>query len=110
MPPSGVRRVFRLLATPRGVAPVLGRTFLPEEDVPGGAPVVVLSHGFWLRAFGGDPRVLGRTLTVSGRAHTVIGVLPRGFYFALAEDADLWFPLDASAQRRAERGNHWLNV
>src|SRR5687768_9478944 len=59
-----------------GVKPILGRTFRPGEDEPGATPVLVLSHGFWRSAFGGDPSVVGRTFEMNDRIHTVIGVLP----------------------------------
>ena len=69
-----------------GVRPMLGRTFLPEEDTtPNAHPVVVLSHNFWQRRFAGDPSIVGRTVTLNGRAFTVIGVAPRG----LPRHADL---------------------
>jgi predicted permease len=93
-----------------GVAPALGRAFVPEESLAGGAPVVVLSHGFWQRRLGSDPRVAGRLLTLDRRRYTVIGVLPPDFHFAPVEDAELWLPIDAAAQRASERFNHWLNV
>lgn len=59
-----------------GVRPVLGRVFQPGEDHPGAEPVLVLSHGYWQREFGGDPSVIGRTLQMNDRIHTVVGVLP----------------------------------
>lgn len=59
-----------------GLTPALGRAFQKEDDVPGAARVVMLSHGFWRRAFGGDPGVLDRALTIDGRACTIIGVAP----------------------------------
>ncbi len=59
-----------------GVRPMLGRTFRPGDDAPGAAPVVVVSHGFWQSRLGGDPRAVGRTVEMTGRAHTVVGVLP----------------------------------
>ena len=59
-----------------GVKPILGRTFTADEDRKGGAPVVVLTSNFWKTRFGGDPRVLGRSLTLSERLYTVIGVVP----------------------------------
>jgi predicted permease len=84
---------FRLL----GVRAALGRTFTAAEDrlrVP--EPVVVLGHGLWKRQFGGDPRVVGRTLRLNGAPFTVIGVAPsdfRGTRAALAPD--LWLPVNA---------------
>ncbi|HEX8149361.1 MAG TPA: ABC transporter permease [Pyrinomonadaceae bacterium] len=59
--------------------PVLGRAFLREEDGAGGAPVTVLSHGFWRRRFGGDPSVVGREIVLDGRPFTVVGVMPPDF-------------------------------
>lgn len=59
-----------------GVAPALGRFFSPEEDRPGGAPVAVLSHGAWLRRFGGRRDVLGATVTMDGIVRTIVGVMP----------------------------------
>jgi len=63
-----------------GVAPQLGRAIQPEDDVArGGHPVVMLSHGYWQRAFGGDPRVVGRTLQMGRRGYTIIGVAPADY-------------------------------
>lgn len=74
-----------------GIGAVVGRSFTPEDDAPGAPRVVLLSHGRWLRRWGGDPSVLGRTLTVSGTPHTVIGVLPRGFR-GLSGRAEVFLP------------------
>jgi putative ABC transport system permease protein len=74
-----------------GVAPARGRAFTPDEEKPGGAPVVILGHDLWQRRFGGDPQVIGRTLTLGGQSRTVIGIMPPGFQFP--EDVDLWMPL-----------------
>ncbi|MGH7483460.1 MAG: ADOP family duplicated permease [Longimicrobiales bacterium] len=73
-----------------GEEPVLGRTFRSEENLPGNTDVVVLGHGLWRQAFGGDPRVLGRTITLDGVAHMVVGVMPPGFSFP--EKRALWVP------------------
>ncbi|HEX7049887.1 MAG TPA: ABC transporter permease [Longimicrobiales bacterium] len=62
-----------------GVMPALGRAFLPEEDVPGGPAVVILSDGVWRRSFGADSGVVGRTITLDGAPHMVVGVMPPGF-------------------------------
>jgi putative ABC transport system permease protein len=59
--------------------PLLGRAFLREEDAPGGAPVTVLSHGFWQRRFGGDPSIVGKEITLDDRPFTVVGVMPPEF-------------------------------
>ncbi|MGH9936410.1 MAG: ABC transporter permease [Blastocatellia bacterium] len=60
-----------------GVTPALGRNFLPEEDRPGGnTRVALISHGFWRRRFGGDPGIVGKTMTINDNPFTVVGVLP----------------------------------
>lgn len=92
-----------------GIEPALGRTYRPEEDVAGGDPVVVLSDGFWRRAFGGDEEILGRVIELGGE-RTVIGVLPldarvpyRGLQTygmsAGGERIDAWVPVGPRLQR-----------
>ncbi len=87
-----------------GVSPVLGRGFLPEEAKSGAAPVVVLGHDLWISRFGGDPGILGRSLTLEGIPRTIIGVMPRAPYPAealtigkvgfAAGQPDFWIPAD----------------
>jgi predicted permease len=74
-----------------GVAPALGRAFMPEEDREGVAPVVVLSDSFWRRRFGSDPQVIGRAITLNNQSQTIIGIMPPGFRFL--GDYDLWKPM-----------------
>jgi putative ABC transport system permease protein len=100
-----------------GVRPVLGRTFFPDEDTtPNRDAVVVLSHSCWQRRFGGDPSIVGRTLTLNGRAFTVIGVAPRGFHGVEPYlNIDMWVPMMmqpavGGSDRLGARGNHWLDV
>ena len=72
---------------------VLGRTFSPEEEQPGAAPTIVLSHDFW-RQLGGAPEILGTSITINQTPVTVIGVMPRGFAGPLARaDVQGWLPL-----------------
>jgi len=94
-----------------GVQPVLGRTFSAEEDRPGGEPVVVLSHELWQRRFGSDPSIVGRSLTLDGKSHTMIGVMPKGFRFFpryAARDAHLWLPCPFENDPPNERDIHRL--
>jgi putative ABC transport system permease protein len=64
-----------------GVRPAMGRTFTKEDDAPGPADTVMLSHAYWMRLFNGDQRAIGQTLMVNGRGREIIGVLPEGFRF-----------------------------
>ena len=88
------------------VQPVLGRGFLPEETRPGAAKVAVISQELWRGRFGGDPRVLGRTIRIEGASHTIVGVMPPGFHFP--SNADLWVcvePLERESRNpRTVRG------
>ncbi len=100
-----------------GVGTVLGRPFSPEDERPGAPPVVVLSHGAWRRRFGGDPRVLGRTLRVDGHPFTVVGVVEPGFRsVAVGEAPELFVPivqkpiLTPRWQDLENRRSSWLNV
>lgn len=86
------------------VNPILGRTFLPEDDRPNGPKVVVLSHGFWTRAFGGDPSVIGSSVDLSGEPYTVVGIMPRRFEPPFVPSAELWgaTQLDPSTEERGQ--------
>lgn len=90
-----------------GVEPALGRLFLPEEDRPGAAPVVLLSHELWQRRFASDPNVVGQTTELDGQAHTIVGVMPQGYInpaFSLDVLPQAWIPLglaDSGLDRRA---------
>jgi putative ABC transport system permease protein len=87
-----------------GVQPVMGRSFLPEEDRPGGPPVAILSHAFWKRRFGGDPSVIGKALTLDADTYTVVGVLPATFLIPdrHESDYDLWVPFAISETGKAK--------
>ena len=76
-----------------GVRPALGRSFRADEDRPGGANEVLVSHSFWMRTLGGAGNAVGQHLTLDSRDYTVIGVLPASFQFApLGRTIDLWAP------------------
>lgn len=90
-----------------GIQALLGRTYTPEEDQPGAAtPVVILTHSLWQRAFAGDPHIIGRQISLSGRSFTVIGVMPAGWKFPVeAEYIDYIVPLNALIGTNAQNRN-----
>lgn len=77
---------FRLFGAPV----MLGRTFTPQEDSPNGGHVVVISYGFWQRKFGGNPDIVGSSLSLSNEPYTIVGVL--GKSFVTDPEADIWVP------------------
>jgi len=81
-----------------GVQPLLGRTFLPEEDKYGHDRVAILSHGLWRRRFSGDTGVIGRSIVLNGENHQVIGILPRDFSWNNRR-ADVWVPYLLASNR-----------
>jgi predicted permease len=81
-----------------GISPLLGRSFRPEEDVPGGPPVAMISAALWQRRFGGDPLIAGRTVTLAATPYTIIGVLPAGFRFPYSV-VDVWMTRSSAAIR-----------
>jgi putative ABC transport system permease protein len=74
------------------VRPVLGRSFAAEDAATGQPPVVVISDSLWRSRFGADPQLLNRTIVLDGTAHTVVGIMPRGFAFPAS--AEFWTPLE----------------
>jgi predicted permease len=93
---------FRVL----GIAPLIGREFIADEDRDGGAPVVILSHAVWKKYFNGDRDIVGRGIHLRGEPYTVIGVMPAGFRFE--EDADLWTPLRPSPKGEGGGSNYGM--
>jgi macrolide transport system ATP-binding/permease protein len=77
-----------------GVQAALGRTFRPDEDQPGAAGVVVLTHGVWERYFASNPNIIGKNVLLNGQGFTVVGVMPRGFKgTAVLGGPDMWVPM-----------------
>ena len=106
---------FRVL----GVEPVLGRPILPADaDAPGRNPVAVLSHRYWSTAFGADPSVIGRTVTLNATTFTVIGVTPENFFGVElnADTPDMWVPVTMQQEVMLQpslikaHGLFWLHV
>jgi len=92
------------------VRPLLGRGFLPEEEVPGRNHVVLLSYGLWKRRFGQDPGVLGRSMTLDAQEHTIIGVLPRTLDVP-SSSVQVWVPLAVESSALFDsRSTHFLEV
>ena len=92
-----------------GMQPLLGRSFLTEEDRPGANKVAVLSYSLWQSRYGGDPRTIGRDIQLNGEKHTVIGVMPSSFQF-VDKEVRLWVPLALDQEEMANRGGHYLQV
>lgn len=91
-----------------GVQPILGRTFSPAEDGAQEQTGVILSYGGWQRRFGGDPHIVGKTLTLDGSLCTIVGVLPETFQFGPTRSADIWRSLHLSGQMLERRNLHWF--
>ena len=105
---SGTADVLRAY----GVPPMLGRWFVPADEVPEAAPVVILSHPLWRQLFGGDPSAVGRKLRVNGRDAEVVGVMPDGFEFVSpwlrTDDCQLWTPRTFDEKEQKQRDSHYL--
>src|ERR1044072_433478 len=105
----GGPRVSANFSSVLGVEPIVGRTFQPGEDKPGGAKVTVLNYGLWQRRFGGDPNVIGRALTINGESYTIVGVLPQSFQLALRPN-NLWIPYQPTQNQWTRRPLHGTNL
>ncbi|UCC49389.1 MAG: ABC transporter permease, partial [Gemmatimonadota bacterium] len=101
-----------------GVSPLLGRAFTPEDGLADSEPVAVLSYGCWQSRFGGDPGLVGRTIRLGDRVHTVVGVMPPGFEFPPpivlegaipSEDPELWTPFTRGTGQ-PNRSGHFMTV
>lgn len=87
-----------------GTQPILGRTFMPDDE-KSASSVVVLSYGMWQRRFGADPDIVGQQLTLNGQQKTVIGILPASFTFPfINEQLECFLPLNPTGQREMQRG------
>lgn len=99
--------LFRVL----GVAPILGRGPLLEEELPKRDREVVISYGAWQRLFNSDPKVIGRTARINATDYSIIGVMPQGFTFPVrTSDVDMWVPLTLAGDSSfaEQRGMHYL--
>jgi predicted permease len=93
-----------------GVQPLLGRAFLPEEQIEGKDQVVILGYGLWQRRFGGDPAIVGKQISLSARPYTVVGVLPKEFPFLPSSlvdgPAQFYRPVAEKYDRSEARSRH----
>src|SRR5262249_16522429 len=92
-----------------GAGAALGRTFQAGDDVAGREQVVVLKHSLWVRRFGADPGIVGKTLTLNGKTFTVIGVMPPDFNFPF-NAVEMWAPSVFDAKTKFDRSEHFLQV
>ena len=83
------------------VTPAAGRLFSAAEEQPGADQVAIVSYGSWQRRFGGDPRLLGKTISLNGRAYTIVGIMPKDFDYPVP--VELWVPLALTPAERADR-------
>src|SRR5439155_21791343 len=99
-----------------GERPMLGREFRREDEAPGNHHVVILSNGLWKRRFNSDPTIIGKTVSLTGEAFAVVGVMPPGVQhvggdyrsMAYGETVDFWWPVTLRPQDN--RGAHYLNA
>ena len=83
------------------VQPILGRTFLPEEEHFGRNQEIILSHGLWQRRYASDPNIIGKIVKVDGKSFTIVGVMGKGFDFP--QPAEAWLPLAFQPKDEADR-------
>ena len=102
--------LFPMLGRP----PLLGRTFTEADGVAGGPAVVILSEGLWREMFHADPNIVGQTMSLSNKPHTIVGVMPAAFRFPEQLGADLrkgvWLPLQPTPEMLKERGYQFFQV
>ena len=92
-----------------GVQPILGRSFSDRENQPGQNRVLVIGEDVWRKLFNADPHVIGASLTILKQPYTIIGVLPKGFFFSEGNEMSVWSPAGITAQNRsAMTGPHML--
>jgi putative ABC transport system permease protein len=93
-----------------GVSPALGRAFTAAEDAPGTpARVAVIGHGLWIRRFGGDRNILGRSVLMNGQQYSIVGVMPPRFAYPFRE-IEIWVPIGFTGEELSNRGGHYLWV
>src|ERR1700683_2807225 len=93
------------------VQPILGRTFVPEEEIAGRDREVVLSYGLWQRRYGGDPDIIGKAVRIDGDNYTVVGVMPREFQFQFWSGLrELWVPAGYTKGDHDRASNSFVSI
>jgi putative ABC transport system permease protein len=94
-----------------GAKPLIGRSFLTEDERGGQDRIALISYRLWQRRFGGDPALLQKQITLDGQGYTVVGVMPDGFEFPIQpERVEVWTPLEQPEDLAQLRGAHYLDV
>jgi putative ABC transport system permease protein len=91
-----------------GAHPILGRTFLAEEEKVGGEPVAVIGESYWRRGFDSNPNVLGKVITAAGTKYSIVGVVPEAFDFPRL--SEVWVPLERQADDSGRSAHNYLVV
>ena len=106
---NGAQATINLFST-LGVRPMLGRDFAAGEDIAAGPKVAILTYGFWISHYGGDRKVIGRSMQLDDKSVTIVGVLPRVFEFAPRGQAEIWVPMHLSPGMATRRSLRWMPV
>src|SRR5690348_3229892 len=92
-----------------GVKPLLGHAFTAADDTAGAPHVAILSEGLWQSRYGGDPKIIGRSIRVDDQSYSVVGVMPGKFSFPLLGTCNIWTPLALIDAERADRNSAWFS-
>ncbi|MGB8481305.1 MAG: ABC transporter permease [Acidobacteriaceae bacterium] len=107
-------RITTNLFSMLGVRPLLGRTFTNAEGQTGGPDVALLSEDLWRRSFHADPAIVGRTVRIGGKPHTIVGVMPDAFRFPESVGPTVrngvWLPVQPSKEMLTNRGYHFFDI
>lgn len=93
-----------------GAKPLLGRTFTAADDTSGAPHVAIISEGLWQSRYGGDPRIIGKSIRIDDQSYSVVGVMPGKFTFPLLGICNLWTPLALTDGERADRNSSFFSA
>ncbi|HET7151670.1 MAG TPA: ABC transporter permease [Candidatus Acidoferrum sp.] len=92
-----------------GVKPLLGRAFIAADDTAGAPHAAIISEGLWQSRYGGDPKIIGRSIRIDDQSYSVVGVVPGKFSFPLLGICNIWAPLALTDAERADRNSAWFS-